>query len=455
MYLKHIYDKTLSQSSYIIGCQQKGICAVIDAKRDIDDYLEIAEKEGFKITHILETHIHADFLCGSRELSKITGAKMYLSDEGGENWQYDFKHEGLKDGDKIELGNLTFQALHTPGHTPEHMSFLLTDNPASKEPVMIFTGDFVFVGDVGRPDLLETAAGQIGTKEIGAEQMFYSLQKFMELDDGILLFPGHGAGSACGKKLGAVNVSTVGYEKKRNWAFQLLDDKDAFIHEILSEQPEPPKYFTMMKKLNKEKRKVLTTIPKIQNLNQVEWDELKYKIQVIDTRKDTEYAKRHFRGSFNIMNNNSFATWMGWVMRYDSDFILIIKKEELEDATRKLLRIGLDNLKGFITPEQLFSYEKDLDNYPIIHKEKIKENISKYHILDVRNHKEFRAGHIEQAQHIFIGELLNRLEEIPKNKPIVVHCQSGVRSTLAVSILESKGYLDLYNYAGGWRDWVK
>ncbi|HWL00098.1 MAG TPA: MBL fold metallo-hydrolase, partial [Parapedobacter sp.] len=168
MFFQHVYDKSLSQGSYVIGCQATGEAIVIDAQRDIDVYLDIAKQNNLRITHITETHIHADFLCGSRELAAVTGATIYLSDEGGEDWQYEFPHIGLKDGDKIKVGNLTLEVMHTPGHTPESISFLLTDHPATDKPVMVFTGDFVFIGDIGRPDLLEKAAGLIGTKEAGA-----------------------------------------------------------------------------------------------------------------------------------------------------------------------------------------------------------------------------------------------------------------------------------------------
>ena len=229
MFFQHIYDKSLAQASYFIGCQKAGVAAVIDAKRDVDTYLEIAQANNMKITHIFETHIHADFLAGSRELAALTGADLYLSNEGGPGWEYEFKNIGLKDGQKVQLGNLTFEVLHTPGHTPESISFLLTDNPASKEPVMLFTGDFVFVGDIGRPDLLEKAAGISGTADAGAHQMFKSINKFNALADYIQVWPGHGAGSACGKALGSVPSTTVGYEKARNWAFQYADNEKGFI----------------------------------------------------------------------------------------------------------------------------------------------------------------------------------------------------------------------------------
>ena len=185
MFFKHIYETGLAQASYLVGCQATGEAIVIDPKRDIDTYLQIAEQENLKITHIAETHIHADFLSGSRELAKATGAEIYLSDEGGSDWQYQFPHIGLKDKDTFKVGNLRFEVMHSPGHTPEHISFILTDTAASNHPIMIFTGDFVFVGDVGRPDLLEKAAGIKGTQEIGARQMFQSLKKFKGLPDHI------------------------------------------------------------------------------------------------------------------------------------------------------------------------------------------------------------------------------------------------------------------------------
>ncbi|KAA0252121.1 MAG: MBL fold metallo-hydrolase, partial [Chlorobiota bacterium] len=181
MFFKHIYETGLAHASYIVGCQKTGEALVIDPKRDIEDYIRIAETEKLRITHIAETHIHADFLSGSQELAEVTGAKLYLSDEGGADWQYSFPHVGLKDGDSFMVGNLKLEVMHSPGHTPEHISFILTDTPASPHPVMIFTGDFVFVGDVGRPDLLEKAAGISGTSEAGAHQMFHSLKKFKAL----------------------------------------------------------------------------------------------------------------------------------------------------------------------------------------------------------------------------------------------------------------------------------
>jgi len=318
MFFQHVYDKSLAQASYVIGCQKTGEAIVIDAKRDIDTYLDIANQNNLKITHVTETHIHADFLAGTREIAAVTGAKMYLSDEGGPDWSYEFDHIGLKDGDNIKVGNLNLEVIHTPGHTPESISFLLTDNPATREPVMLFTGDFVFVGDIGRPDLLEKAAGLKGTQDKGAEDMYKSIKKFSNLPPYLQVWPGHGAGSACGKALGAVPSTTVGYELIRNWAFQYEDNKKGFVDYLLEGQPEPPKYFAMMKKLNKVDRPLLTAVPKHKKLSPAEFKVAYDKgVKVIDARDKAKFAEGHIPNTIHIQGNNSFSTWAGWVLNYE------------------------------------------------------------------------------------------------------------------------------------------
>jgi hydroxyacylglutathione hydrolase len=457
MFFELVYDKSLAQASYVIGCQAAGIAAVIDPKRDVDTYINIAKANNLKITHILETHIHADFLSGSRELAALTGAEMYLSDEGDKNWKYEFPHNKIKHGDVVKMGNLTFEVLHTPGHTPESISFLLTDKPATKEPVMLFTGDFVFVGDVGRPDLLEQAAGLKGTQDIGAAQMFDSLQEFNKLGDYIQVWPGHGAGSACGKALGAVPSTTVGYEKIRNWALQLLDDKVAFAKELLAGQPEPPKYFAMMKKLNKVDRKLVTEVPTIKNLSKEAFEKVKQEgLKIIDTRAWEDYAKGFLKGTLSITNNNSFSTWMGWYLNYEEKFIIIAEENQVEDITRKLMRIGLDNLSGYITPAQLANFEKgNLETYTPIDKETVKAKLEEdVQVVDVRGASEFNQGHIEDAVNLFVGKLPQNLDKVSKDKPVIIHCQAGGRAAIAYSILKANGFDNILNYSGGWNDWV-
>lgn len=454
MFFEHIYDKSLAQGSYLVGCQATGEAIVIDAKRDIDTYLQIAKKNNLRITHITETHIHADFLCGSRELAAATGATMYLSDEGGKDWQYEFPHHGLKDGAIIKVGNLSLEVLHTSGHTPESISFLLTDHPASDLPVMVFTGDFVFVGDIGRPDLLEKAAGIMGTKEAGAKDMYQSLKRFSSLPEYVQVWPAHGAGSACGKALGAVPASTVGYEKIRNWAFQFDNAEDEFVQTLLTGQPEPPKYFAMMKHLNKVKRPLLVEVPKHPELSEEALHSAIAKgIKVIDTRPKQAFAHRHLEGSINIQNNNSFATWMGWLVTYEEQFILVAEESEMDDLTRKLMRIGMDNMYGFVTSE----CGKDLKQKSLagISLENFKDLMAHadIQIVDVRGENEFNEGHIEGADHVFLGTLADNLHRISRNKPVVIHCQAGDRSSIAASLLAKNGFDNIKNYGGGMKEW--
>lgn len=455
MFFQHVYDKSLAQSSYVVGCQASGEAIVIDAQRDIDVYLDIAKQNDLRITHVAETHIHADFLCGSRELAAVTGATMYLSDEGGEDWQYQFAHKGLKDGDIIKVGNLSLEVMHTPGHTPESISFLLTDHPATDSPVMIFTGDFVFVGDIGRPDLLEKAAGLIGTKEAGAKQMFRSLKRFTALPEYIQVWSAHGAGSACGKALGAVHSSTVGYEKLRNWAFQYGDDEKAFIDYLLADQPEPPRYFAMMKHLNKVNRPLQIEVPLHPELSREQFLSAYRKgIKVIDTRDKADFAQGFIHGSLNIQDGNSFSTWCGWLLDYQEQFILIADHTRIEGLTRKLMRIGLDNLYGYIA--DISSLNMELQTADVIGIGEFETYVGKddAQIVDVRGIAEYQAGHVKGADHIFLGTLADSLDKISKDKQVVVYCQGGDRSAIAYSVLAKNGFKNVKNFSGGMKEWL-
>ncbi|MCW5916890.1 MAG: MBL fold metallo-hydrolase [Ferruginibacter sp.] len=455
MFFEHIYDKSLAQGSYLVGCQATGEAIVIDAKRDIDTYLHIAKQNNLSITHITETHIHADFLCGSRELATVTGASMYLSDEGGSDWQYEFPHIGVKDGSVIKVGNLSLKVIHTPGHTPESISFLLTDHPAIDEPVMLFTGDFVFIGDIGRPDLLEKAAGIMGTKEAGAKQMYQSLKKFEALPDFVQVWSAHGAGSACGKALGAVHSSTVGYEKIRNWAFQFGKDEKGFIDTLLSDQPEPPAYFAMMKRLNKVNRPLLVEVPQHAPLTKEQFvTAYKKGIKVIDTRNKVEFAKGFIPGSLNIQGNNSFATWMGWFLNYEEQFILITNSTQIEDLTRKLMRIGLDNMYGYI--QDVHEPGIPLQTADVIDIQEFKSYLGKdnVQVVDVRGESEYNSAHVPGAEHVFLGTLPQNLDKISKEKQVVIYCQAGDRSAIAYSILSKNGFNNVKNYSGGMKEWL-
>src|SRR6185369_6518520 len=262
--LKRFYDENLAQASYLIGCSVTGNAIVIDPNRDVDQYIEAARDERLRITHVAETHIHADFVSGSRELAARTGATIYLSAEGGTDWQYGFRNDAnvqlVHDGDRIKVGNVQIQVAHTPGHTPEHITFFITDGAAADRPIAAVTGDFVFVGDVGRPDLLERAANVKGTMIDGARQLFKSLQAFKQQPDYLQIWPGHGAGSACGKGLSSIPHSTVGYERKFNWAFS-MESESEFVDAVLAGQPEPPRYFGEMKRINRAGPRPLGGVP--------------------------------------------------------------------------------------------------------------------------------------------------------------------------------------------------
>ena len=260
MLLKRFYDERLAQASYLLGCEASREALVLDPNRDAEQYIRAAKAAEMRITHVAETHIHADFVSGCRELVRRTGATLYLSAEGGDDWSYHYAEEDgarlLKNGDTFDVGSVRVEARHTPGHTPEHLSFVVTDTRGADRPMGIFTGDFVFVGDVGRPDLLERAARVAGTMDAAARTLFGALQEFKRLPDYVQVWPGHGAGSACGKSLSAMPQSTVGYELRFNWALAVAKE-DEFVGLVLAGQPDPPKYFAEMKRVNRDGPRVL------------------------------------------------------------------------------------------------------------------------------------------------------------------------------------------------------
>lgn len=459
MFFRTFTDEKLAQYSYLVGCQKTGEAIVIDPPRKVDHIIAVAEQEGLEVIAAADTHIHADYVSGARQLAVEYGAKLYLSDEGDKNWKYTFPEgveiELVKDGSTFSVGNVDFKVMHTPGHTPEHISFILTDRGAgATTPMGIFTGDFVFVGDIGRPDLLEEAAGMVGTAKAGAHEMFKSIQKFKQLPDHLLVWPAHGAGSACGKSLGAVPVSTVGYEKQFNWAMQ-IDDEEEFVKELLKDQPEAPVYFAEMKKVNKigpeiikkEKPNVITDVNEFEKLCNED------DILIIDVRKPHEAQNDLVKGSINIPLNNSFTTWAGWLAKYDERLVIIAEEEDFEEVTIALQSIGLDNIYGFVQPETIKSVDKvsyetiSLDDF-------IKAmNEDDVYVIDVRNLSEWKNGHFKQANHHFIGYFRNvKLPEDVKN--VMVYCETGIRSAIAASILKSRGYKNVKHMTSGYEEAV-
>ena len=454
MFVKRFYEASIAQASYMIGCQQTGEAVVIDANRDVNQYVAAAAQEGLRIRYVTETHIHADYVSGSRELAQRTGAALCLSDEGDHDWKYQFPHDRkLKNGDSLTIGNIRLDVVHTPGHTPEHVTFLVTDGAAADRPIAAVTGDFIFVGDVGRPDLLERAANIKGTMEAGARTLWKSLQSFAKYEDWLQIWPGHGAGSACGKGISAIPSSTLGYEKRFNWAFKTTSES-AFVEAVLAGQPEPPKYFAKMKRVNKEGPAILTGFHVPSRFDDGRLAELLARnALVIDTRPAAEYAAKHTPGTINIPFNASFVTWAGWLVSAD-EFYLIVDEAtaaaRLPELARSLALIGFDRISGYFDPSAI----RGIAAIPQIDAADLAARLDDVTVVDVRGASEWAAGHIAGAKHIPLGYLAERAGEIPKHVPVVVQCQSGARSSIGASVLERHGFTHILNLAGGLTAWA-
>lgn len=466
MLLHRVWDPKLAQASYLIGCIEAKEALVIDPNRDVDQYLALASSLGLRVAHVTETHIHADFCSGSRELATRAKARLYLSDEGGDGWRYGFAASDgavlLHDGDRFEMGRVSVQALHTPGHTPEHLTFLVTDGAAATEPIAAVTGDFVFVGDVGRPDLLERAAGVGGTMEDAARTLFRSLQRFKRQPDWLQIWPGHGAGSACGKGMSAIPHSTVGYERRFNWAFA-VDDEAEFVRVVLAGQPDPPKYFGTMKRMNRDGPRLLGGVPRPVPAPAERFVEVVERGGlVIDTRTAAEYASGHIPGTINIPFNNAFTTWAGWVVPYDRDVHLLSAKadgRQAEGAMRDLAMIGLDRVVGSFGAEALGAWTHSGRPLATIARITARDLVERMAagavVVDVRSRAEWEAGHIPGVVNIPAGEIVDRLGELPPARPLVVHCQGGTRSAIAAGIMDVHGVAGVVDLPGGFAEWER
>ncbi|MCA9292990.1 MAG: MBL fold metallo-hydrolase [Phycisphaerales bacterium] len=469
MFMRMIYDDKLAQATYLIGCQRTGEAIVIDPERDVDRYINLAQANGLRIVATAETHIHADFVSGSRELAEAIGAKVYVSDEGDADWKYQwldkklgggaYEHQLLRDGDTFRIGAIDFQVMHTPGHTPEHIVFLVTDRGGgANEPIGMATGDFVFVGDLGRPDLLETAAGQVGAMEPSARRLFKTIHKIDGLPDFVQVWPAHGAGSACGKALGAVPMSTLGYERRFNPAINAATTEQAFVDFILSNQPEPPLYFANMKRVNKVGPNVLGDLPIPPKMTVAELRQLDgSKVAIIDTRPWQAFRTGHVPKSLSFILTKSFNTDAGSMVHEDEDIYLIIEPSRVEEAVRDLVRVGLDRIKGWYDASALEQYEDashslvDLPEVDVQEAERFIDEGAR--VLDVRRATEYAEGHLPDALNIAHTRLAARLDDVPHNARWVVHCRSGVRSARASAFLQRKGY-QIVNLRGGYLAWA-
>ena len=458
MLLKYFYDEKLAHASYMIGCQRAKEAVIVDPGRDIEQYIEMAEKEDVKIVAVAETHIHADYVSGARELADRVNAKLYVSDEGPTEWKYlyldGYDSMLVRDGDHFMIGKIRFDVLHTPGHTPESISFMLTDQGGgANKPMGIFTGDFVFVGSIGRPDLLEEAAGLMDTAEPGARDLFQSAERFKALPDYLQVWPAHGAGSACGKGLGAIPSSTVGYEKLFNPALQFTDE-DEFVRYILADQPEAPKYFAVMKRVNKEGPRILGAGHHHSMLDVAGIENAVKSGTVVDLTPSPKFAKAHVPGTINIPLG-MLAAWAGWLVDYDRPTYLICEPSQLEEAARVLHKMGVEEIKGGFDLGEVRSSGLATEAYSTGTPQDLSHSIEagEVKLLDVRSNDEWKEGHIEQAEHRFLGRLPEYLGELPSDEKFVVQCRSGARSAIAASVLQAAGFKNVVNLTGGYLAW--
>lgn len=457
MYFKQFYLGCLAHASYLIADEESKVAAVVDPQRDIQQYLDEAEKHGFQIKYVLLTHFHADFLAGHLELRHRLGSKIMLGAQAAA--EYDFA--ACKDGECIEFGDVKLGFLETPGHTPEGLSILVYDKKRSSEhPFAVLTGDTLFVGDVGRPDLLASVGF---SSEQLASMLYDSLHnKLLSLPDDTLVYPAHGAGSMCGKNLGKESFSSIGEQKKQNYALR-IKSKEEFIHAVCADQCEAPSYFIMNADLNKKERQILhDQMPR--SLTPISIDETvrlqKEGAQILDTRGPSEFAKGYFKGSINIGLSGNYASWAGTVLDHKTPIVVIANQGKEEEAILRLGRIGYDNVVGFVEggppaflfrPELVSHFERlsahDLNNELNSEKPPF--------VLDVRTESEWTDKHIEGTANIPLNKLSKRIDELPRDRRLIVHCLGGYRSMIAASILSARGFDDLSDLVGGINAWIE
>lgn len=461
MLLERIEDPGLSQFSYAIGCPGAGAVAIVDPRRDVDVYLEFAADQDLRITHVLETHIHADFASGARELAERTGARLCLSaHDAGETYDVAFPHDEVEDGDSIEIGSVRIEALHTPGHTPEHLSWLVFDTHRSADvPEILLSGDFLFIGSLGRPDLLGEEA-----KVDLARRLFTSVrEKLAGLPDGLEVYPGHGAGSMCGAGMSGRPISTLGFERVANPYLDPELTEDAFVEKILGSAPPFPPYYRRMKALNSAGPRILGGLPGLGSLPTPEFHALvEAGHVVVDLRDHLAFGGGHVPGAFGIGVDGSLSTWAAWVVPYETPILLVAERpSDVERAVRALVRVGLDDVRGWLAGG-MESWRRDglpIETLPQISIPALAaalENGREVDVLDVRADDEWESGHIEGATHVHGGLLEDRLDEVPgSERPLAVICGSGYRSTVAASVLKRAGFEDVRNVPGGMQGWRK
>ena len=443
MLIQQIFTEKIAHSSYILAGDKT--CAIIDPRRDIDIYINITRELGIKITHILETHLHADFISGHIDLSKRTGAPIYAPEKA----KCDFKHVLLSEGDSIEIEDIKLDIVETPGHTPEHISYIVTDTTRGKEPVAVFCGDTMFVGDVGRPDLFPGRAEELASK------LYDTLhEKLLKLPEFCEIYPAHGAGSLCGRAMASKRSSTMGYEKKFNYAL-LIDDRPEFIESLTNNMPSAPDHFSRCTEINRIGPELLKKLKIPEALNNGEFKSKMENALVLDVRSFESFGGQHIPNSYNIDINSNFPTYAGWLIPPEKNIILVSDNyTQAFDACQQLHRVGLDKIQGYLE-EGMYGWVTEGFNakhVPQISAPELNERIhrgEKMIIVDVRERSEYDDFHIEGAVNIPVHELRERYTELNPEDETVLICGSGQRSGMGCSLLLRHGFENVMNAAGG------
>ena len=453
MVIERFYTPGLAQVAYGVADPGQKVAAIVDPRRDVEEYLAWAEARGYRIVAILETHVHADFVSGARELAEATGAPVYAGRLG----ETEFPHRPLDDGDVIPLGDLRLQALWTPGHTPEHISYLLFDPEQGERPVALFSGDVLFAGEIGRPDLL-------GPEKTGGlvEQLYETVsRRLADLPDEVVVYPGHGAGSPCGKKIGDAAQTTIGQEKRFNYAFQ-MKSKDDFVRAVMEGMPKPPAYYPTMKRVNKAGPALLRNVPPAAPLSP---EEVAARQEagalLMDARPPGEFAAGHIPGAVNVGLGTSFAIWAGWVVPEGQDLVLVLPSDQqLEEALLDLRRIGVDRVSGYLAGG-VDAWRASGRPLVTLSEMSIRELATRVGtaddelaVLDVRDPSEWTAEHIAGSRNLSAGEIARGARpERSDGLPVAVICGSGYRSSVAASVLQGAGWENIVAVPGGMAAW--
>jgi len=444
---ERIKSEGIAHNSYLIGSESDA--AVIDPRRDCQIYVELAQQHGLKIKHIFETHRNEDYVIGSVELSNLTGAEIYHGP--GLDWKYG---NTLKEGQEFQVGGLRLTAIHTPGHTDESMSYAVVDLSSSKATVMVFTGDALFVDDVGRTDLY----GPEHAPRLASNLYDSIFDKLLPLGDWVILCPGHGAGSVCGLNIADRDESTIGIERIQNPVLQM--SRDDFIRYKVAEQPERPYYFRQIEKYNLEGPPLLRCMPLPSPLTPNEFrDNMGEGAVVVDTSEPAAFGGAHIKGAYSIWLGG-LPIFAGWVLSYDSPILLVLEDQcHLERAVRYLIRAGYDQITGYLKggTEGWYNAGFPTESLPLLSVHQLKDKIDRGEellVLDTRGQDEWDSGHIKGAPHIYVGHLEQRLAEVPRGKPVAVICNVGHRAGLGASILLRAGYKKVYNVLGSVKAWV-